>query len=316
MADFFDEQRVNRDASSEDASVSFQPFARLEPSCRVSVVAPSGPFDRASFDRGVAVLSRRYEVCFSERIFSSERYLAGPDDARRAELQSALDLEGVRAVIAARGGYGAMRLLPRIKWPPKNKALVGFSDITALHLCAQRGGFRSVHGPVITQLGSQPPAVINRLFDLLDGSEVGPLTGRTVIHDGLAEGPLLGGNLSVLTQLIGTPYVPSFRGAVLLLEDVGERPYRIDRMWTHLVLSGLLDGVAGIVLGEFTACEEKDADYSCAEVLTELASSLGVPCVAGFPIGHGDLNHPVPLGARVRLDASTRTLAFLEGAAE
>jgi muramoyltetrapeptide carboxypeptidase len=132
---------------------------------------------------------------------------------------------------------------------------------------------------------------------------------------GTAEGPLLGGNLAVLTRLLGTPYLPPLEGAVLLLEDVGERPYRLDRMWTHLALAGVFRKVRGIALGSFTRCEETDADYSGEEVLRELAASAGLPCAAGFPIGHGERNEPVPLGVRVRMDADSRTLTFLESAA-
>jgi muramoyltetrapeptide carboxypeptidase len=114
--------------------------------------------------------------------------------------------------------------------------------------------------------------------------------------------------------MLGTPYLPPLEDTVLLLEDQGERPYRLDRMWTHLQLAGVFERVKGIVLGTFTHCEEKDAPYSSAEVLRELAAGTGLPCAAGFPIGHGEHNEPVPLGVRVRLNAKERTLAFLEGA--
>jgi muramoyltetrapeptide carboxypeptidase len=125
---------------------------------------------------------------------------------------------------------------------------------------------------------------------------------------------LLGGNLSVLTRLLGTPFMPSLDGAILLLEDQGERPYRLDRMWTHLRLAGIFERIRGIALGSFTGCDEPDAGHTSAEVLRELAQSEGLPCVAGFPIGHGDLNEPVPLGVRVRLEADAATLTFLEPA--
>jgi muramoyltetrapeptide carboxypeptidase len=130
----------------------------------------------------------------------------------------------------------------------------------------------------------------------------------------MAEGHLIGGNLTVFVHLLGTPYMPPLDGAVLLLEDVGERPYRLDRMWNHLRLAGVFSRVRGIVLGEFTGCEEKDADYSSADVLRELAKETGLPCAAGFPIGHGAINYPVALGTQVRLEADTSRLTFLEGA--
>ena len=276
---------------------------------RVAVVAPSGPFDRPSFEKGLAVLATRYQPVFTERIFEAHRYLAGADVARSLELASVLGDDSIRAVFAARGGFGAMHLLSALRLSSP-KHLVGFSDFTALHCAAQKHGWRSVHAPVLTQLGKQPPEVIERLFALLEGHAVAPLTGLRTVGAGVAEGPLVGGNLSVLTRLIGTPWLPELRGAVLLLEDVGEKPYRLDRMWTHLQLAGLFVGVRAIVFGEFTGCDEKDAGYGSAEVLDELAARLGIPCAAGFRIGHGEVNQPVMLGATARLDADERTLSF------
>lgn len=209
-----------------------------------------------------------------------------------------------------------MRLLPKFGIDGLTpKLVVGFSDITALHLVLQAAGWVSVHGPVVTQLGTQPRQVADRLFHLLESAEAPapPLRGTGLVG-GVAEGPLIGGNLSVLTRLLGTPYFPALDGAVLLLEDVGERPYRLDRMWTHLALAGVFDRVRGIALGEFTGCEEPDAEYGSRDVLAGLAAETGLPCLAGLPIGHGDLNHPVPLGCHVRLDATAGALEFLEPA--
>jgi muramoyltetrapeptide carboxypeptidase len=292
--------------------VAFAPARALRPKDAVAVVAPSGPFDRPAFEKGVEVLATRYRPVFSERLFETHRYLAGRDEARAEELQAALDDQLIAAVFMARGGYGAMRLLPSLRFT-HHKPLVGFSDTTALHLAMLARGWRTLHAPVLTQLGKQPPDVVARLFDCLEGRPIAPLPGTRTVVPGIAEGPLVGGNLSVLSRLIGTPYLPKLDGCVLLIEDVGERPYRLDRMWTHLQLAGALSGVAGVVFGEFTGCEEKDAAYSTADVMDELAQVLGVPCAAGFVIGHGETNFPVPLGARVRLDADRQALTFLEG---
>lgn len=280
----------------------------LRPGDRVAVVAPAGPFDRPSFERGLAVLATRYQPVFDERLFDTHRYLAGTDASRGEQLQAAFDDPGLKAIFAARGGYGAMRLLPSLKLPAAPKWLAGFSDVTALHLALQVNGWQSLHAPVLTQLGKQSGEVIARFFDALEGKGVPPLRGTTTVVPGVAEGPLLGGNLSVLTRLIGTKWLPSLRGAVLLIEDVGERPYRLDRMWVHLKLAGALEGVAGVVFGEFTGCDEKDAGYTASDVMHEFARALGVPCAAGFTIGHGEVNEPVILGARVRLDAGALTV--------
>lgn len=295
----------------------YRAFPALRPGDRVVAVAPAGPFDRASFEAGLAVIAGRYQVHYDAQLLTRHRYLAGSDERRLRELASALTDTDSRAVFCARGGYGVMRLLAgleTIDWAPK--PVIGFSDITALHQLAQRRGLVSVHGPNLTQLARLDQVAPARLFGLLESdAPVGDLTGAETYVDGTAEGPLVGGNLSVLTRLLGTTFLAPLDGAVLLLEDVGERPYRLDRMWTHLELAGVFDRVRGIVLGDFTGCEEKDAEYSSADVLRELAASTGLPCAAGFPLGHGAQNQPVPLGVRVRLDAGSRRLTFLDSAA-
>ena len=287
----------------------------LSPGDTLRVIAPSGPFDSEPLEAGIRVLERRYRVDVSPGSASRHRYLAGTTERRGAEFRAWLDAPG-QAALCARGGFGAMHLLPslpaRLDTPG---LLVGFSDITALHLALQSRGVVSVHGPVVTQLGKQPTHAVDRLFHLLESPEPAPtLQGTETWVPGAAGGRLIGGNLSLVASLVGTPYFPDARGALLLLEDIGERPYRLDRMWTQLRLSGVLDSVAGIVLGEFTGCEEKEAAYASADVLRELVVALGKPCVAGFQVGHGDINLAVPLGVRARLDGASLTLSFLEPA--
>jgi muramoyltetrapeptide carboxypeptidase len=296
----------------------FHKARALRPGESVAVIAPAGPFDRESFEAGVAVVAERYRVQYDPGIFLRHRYLAGDDHRRLAELNHALADHSIRGIFCARGGYGTMRLLQKLQ--PQGSAklakpLVGFSDITALHQWRQSQGIVSIHGPVLTQLGRLGRPTSERLFSLLESNAPAkPLHGTTSFVEGTAEGPLLGGNLSVFTRLLGTPFMPALDGAVLLLEDVGERPYRLDRMWTHLELAGVFRKVSGIALGSFTHCEERDATYSSQEVLRELAVATGLPCAIGFPIGHGDINEPVALGVRVRLDATTAQLTFMESA--
>jgi muramoyltetrapeptide carboxypeptidase len=293
-------------------NASFAAPAALHPQDRGAVIAPASSFDRASFEAGLAVIGARYAVEYGAGIFQRHRYLAGDDARRLTELTAALADPGIRAVFCARGGYGATRLLARLRSqavPTPAKPLVGFSDITAVHLWLQSRGVMSIHGPVLTQLARLPGSTAARLFALLESGSPAPQLGGTATYcDGVAEGPLLGGNLSVFTRLLGTPFMPELAGAVLLLEDQGER------MWTHLQLAGVFERISGLVLGSFTGCEEQDAPYSSADVLRELAAATGLPCAAGFPWGHGEVNEPVALGARVRLDAGNRTLTFLEPA--
>ncbi len=297
--------------------IPFRPYPALRRGDRVAVVAPAGPFDRPSFESGLKVIADRYRVHFESGILARHRYLAGGDVRRLAELSAALADPQVKAVFCARGGYGALRLLAGLHGVALSpKPLIGFSDIVAVHAWLQREGHVSIHGPVLTQLGRLGAPTHERLFSLLETpAPAEPLEGAETYVDGIAEGPLLGGNLAVLTRLLGTPFLPPLEGAVLLLEDIGERPYRLDRMWTHLALAGIFRRIRGIVLGSFTGCEERDADYSSGDVLRDLAAGIGLPCAAGFPIGHGERNEPVPLGVRVRLDAGERRLSFLESAA-
>jgi muramoyltetrapeptide carboxypeptidase len=296
--------------------MEFAKPVRIRTGDRVRIVAPGGPFDLDSFNAGIEVLKTRYEPKFDQSIFAVDRYLAGDDHRRHAELTSAFLEPDTKAIFCARGGYGSMRLLPQLPVSTLPlKPFVGFSDMTALHLAFQAAGRITFHGPVVTQLGKQPKSVISRLFLLLESADpLPPLPGDRCFVPGTVEGPLLGGNLSVLSRLLGTPYFPDMRGAILLLEDVGEKPYRVDRMWTHLALAGVFRQVAGIVLGDFTKCEEDGVDYDCREILRGLAMDSGLPCAAGFAIGHGEANFAVPLGAKVRLDAERAVLEFLEPA--
>jgi len=299
-------------------SAIFQAPPALRPHDRVAVIAPASGFERGAFEAGLAVIAARYRTEYGDGMFERERYLAGSDARRLAELRAALADPGIRAVFCVRGGYGATRLLAELAaHAPQGapKPLVGFSDITALHLWLQAHGRISLHGPVLTQLHRLALSTHARLFELLESARpAAPLAGTATYVGGTAEGPLLGGNLSVLTRLLGTPFMPPLDGAILLLEDQGERPYRLDRMWTHLRLAGVFERARGIALGSFTGCEEPEAGYTSAEVLRELAQSEGLPCAAGFPVGHGEVNEPVPLGVRVRLDAAAASLTFLEPA--
>ena len=288
--------------------------AALRPGDAVSVIAPASPFDRPAFERGLELLSKRYRPVFRPDLFDSARYLAGSDERRLEELSEALASEETRGIFCARGGYGVLRLLGRLRLPKRTKPLIGFSDITALHASLQRHGRTSIHGPVLTQLGRLGPKAARELFDLLENPGARPLfKGRPVVG-GRALGRVVGGNLSTLTRLLGTPFMPPLESNILFLEDVGERPYRLDRMWQHLALAGVFKKVKGIALGQLVECEEKAGAFTSREIVDELVRRTGLPCVADFPVGHGGVNRPFPLGARARLDADAGTLAFLEGA--
>ncbi len=281
------------------------------------MIAPSSPFDAELFARGLEVLSGRLGLRPRMRTDVSARraYLAGDDARRIEEWREAVADPDARAIFCARGGYGAMRILPAIDPAPlldRPKLYVGFSDDAAIHAVLNRAGLATVHGPVVTQLGRVPEDAIGHFEALVSGAAPRPgpwespapgagLVGRATIRAGRASGPLLGGTLAILAHLQGTPFAPRLDGAILFLEDVGEKPYRIDRYLTQLRLSGALSGIAGVAVGQLTGCDE--GDVLAADVVRDAVLALGVPAVEGIPAGHEDANYAFPLGARASLVA-------------
>ncbi len=289
------------------------------------VIAPSGPVPAARLAKGLAVLKSRFPgaVRNAENLAAAEGWLAGADSVRIRATQAALDDPELTAIWAARGGFGATRMLHKLDpraLSQRRCPIIGFSDVTAL-LCwawvhAERKG---IHGPVVAQLGELPPSDVDRVFELLRGELPSPLQADegTVLRGGTVEGPLIAGNLEVLRSLIGTSSMPSLRGCILALEEVGERPYRIDRALTHLLASGALRGVHGIAVGQLRSCEEPveggSQGPSAVDVVLERLGSLGVPVVTGLPFGHApDQNLALGFGARHRLLADDATLEQLE----
>ena len=269
-------------------------------------MAPCSPFDRERFERGLPLLQARYRVELADGLFERAGYLAGGDDARLAALLGALEDDQTRALVAARGGYGSTRLLPRLDVARVRRAgkwLVGFSDVTALHALWRRAGLCSIHGPMVCSLWEASEAAQAEWGALLEGKASAPLEGLSCVRPGRAEGVLFGGNLTVLGALVGTPYMPNLDGTVLLLEDVTERPYRIDRTLTSLLQSGALAGVQAVVLGQFSQCDAGADGVSALQVLEERLSALGVPVLGDAPVGHVAENRAVLLGARVAVDA-------------
>lgn len=287
----------------------------LRPGSLVDVIAQSSPFDAEGFRSGIHLLeSLGYRVRHRPDVFERQRFLAGSDERRRDELLGALAASDSDVVWCARGGYGATRLLGDIPLETIRKAgklLVGFSDVTALHARWLVAGVPSVHGSMIARLASEPEDVRSGLLSLLARGRMAMQVGAPVVA-GVAEGVLTGGNLALLAAMCGTPYQPDFKGRVVFLEDIGERPYRLDRMLVQCAQAGLFRGVAGIALGEFLDCDDAKAGISSAEVLREHVESLGVPVVAALPSGHGKVNHALPFGVRVRIDGGAGTLTQLE----
>jgi len=295
----------------------------LRPGSQIGIAAPAGPIEnREGLDRGIAVLERLgFRVRFDDRIFESFRYLAGTDEARAEELQFLFEDPSIDAILALRGGFGCARLIPLLdegRLRPHCKLFMGFSDLTTLHLFFRRRfGWVTIHGPMAASasLGNISPAEEKNLYSLLTDPQYMPQLSFAELEGwvpGVAEGKLVGGCLSLVAASIGTPYEIRTEGRILFLEDLGEEPYRIDRMLTHLRLAHMLDSVAGILLGGFHDCNPERGDYTIEDTLRENLEPLGVPLLARFPSGHGTENWALPLGVRVRLDAQAQRLEVLE----
>lgn len=291
----------------------------LAPGARVGLVAPAGPI---ADDRFEAALERCRFFDLEPVPGRSARlrtgYLAGSDEERRRDLQEMLDDPAIDAVWALRGGYGTMRLLPDLSAPLSPKPYIGFSDNTALHLWLLGFGCVSFHGPHAG--GEFTPLAIDCFRRVLfDPEPAGSLPLAAIPQTwrgGQAEGRLLGGNLSLLAALCGTPWQPDARGCILFIEEVGEPPYRVDRMLRQLELAGVTRGVTGLLIGQFTECETAEDDELERAALREFAERLAVPTLAGLPFGHVAENWTLPVGVRAGLDADAGTLSLLEPAVE
>lgn len=306
----------------------------LEAGDTVALVAPCGICEEDDARRFAdSFTAAGYRVVIEPEIHDRRhRYLAGTDDERAAELDRAIRDPAVRGIFVLRGGYGLTRILDRIDYDALRrdpKVIAGYSDVTALHVAVgRRARLVTFHAPMassVRAVGDAPsfaersfrdmllldPAAPRRMIPMPDGQRVTTVTGGT------CTGRLVGGNLSLIAATIGTPYEIDAAGAVLFIEDVNERPYRIDRLLSQLRLAGVLDGVAGVVVGQFTCDdyegEKKEADEQAQrEVVLEYCRALGCPAVADFPCGHVRDNATLPLGAMVTLDADAGTLEVIE----
>jgi len=284
----------------------------LRPGDTVRAIAPAGPFDRALVLRGLGWLAGRYRVKFEPGLFARDGFLAGSDARRLSELNAALRDPAAAAVIASRGGYGLTRIahtadIGALRKQPK--WLVGFSDITVLHVEAQRNGVASLHATNVAGLGRADSSVRSDFVTALERpNAIRSFAGLKCLRGGLARGLVAGGNLTLLFTCAAAGRLSFADGTVLLLEDVGEAPYRVDRMLSALLASGALDRIGAVVVGDFTDASPGRYGVEIEAVLTERLGALGVPVVAGFPVGHGRRNVPVHFGAPAEVDATGGTV--------
>ena len=296
----------------------------LEPGDRIALVSPASPFARAEFERGVAEIRRLgYEPVYDDSVFETSMFTSGSADVRAAAFTRAWLDPQVAALVAVRGGYGSVQLLPmldvsRLRETPK--LFVGYSDNTSLltWLTCQCG-ITALHGPMIEgglargAEGYDETSFLGLMQGRGAGLELRP-DGLSVVKTGQAEGRLLGGTLTELAGSLGTPYaLDPPDGSILFIEDVDERPYRIDRLMTQLRQSGVLARASGLVFGEMRGCDEPAGTPTAHDAIEAITSDFPGPVLIGFPSGH--TSGPIwtlPLGVRVRVETTPRPSIFVE----
>jgi len=292
----------------------------------IGVVSPGSPVLRERLEKGIEYLkSRGYQVVLGRHVFDTYGYLAGEDQDRVDDIHAMFSDSKVKAIICSRGGYGAARLLDKLDYEliaNHPKILVGYSDITALQLAIlKKTNVLTFSGPMVAvELGKGiDPFTEKHFWPMLNGKEscknlVQPEeTELKVLRSGKIEGQLVGGCLSVICSLIGTDYLPDFRGRILILEEVGEEPYRIDRFLNQLRTVGILQQVSGIIFAQFLDClpKGKTPSFTIAEVIEDYIRPLQVPAVAGFLYGHTESKFTIPIGGWVQLDTAERCVLRL-----
>lgn len=283
------------------------------PGLPLAVAAPAGAIAQKKLEDGLAVLAELAPnslIRVDEAVLDQEGYLAGSDAGRAGHLSELMCDPGLGAVLCARGGFGASRLLPLLDLPTlaKNRRLLmGFSDCTALLNVLAAHGLITLHGPMVSQLPRLDQRSRAVLASLLAGKPEWPLRleGHAIIP-GKARGVLWGGNLTMLCHLLGTPWWPRLDGGILFLEEINEPPYRLDRLLTQLELAGVLGSIAGLALGALSNGDDDSLELS--EVASRRLASLDLPLVVGLPFGHGSSNMPLPIGAMAELDADAGLL--------
>ena len=285
----------------------------------MGVLAPASPCPAEEIKAGCSALER-LGLKVALNVGSGDcypRYLAASDEQRASCFNEFVRDPAIKALLCLRGGYGSLRILPRLSYAHFRftpKALVGFSDITALLLaCHTRAGVVCFHGPTVSSLATADPETMESLWAALSSSEpmVMHFSEALCLRGGRAEGSVLGGNLTTISHLLGTSFFPDLSDCILFLEDRGEPLYRIDRMLTQLMYSGSLDGVTALILGDFS---ESGARHELNDLVLERLASTSFPILSGIPVGHGQRNITLPLGVSATLDAGTGTLSYHQAA--
>jgi muramoyltetrapeptide carboxypeptidase len=290
----------------------------LKPGALIGVIAPASSVQSSALQAGIAALrAEGFEVELGASVYEQKGYLAGTADKRAADLDSFFRRDDIDAIFCARGGFGSIQTLAYLSQALKNhpKIFVGYSDITVLlNWLYQFCGMITFHAPMVAEDIARGLTEEGKrfLWGVLSGKQNGwSLRLDETLRPGKAEAQMMGGCLSMLVTTLGTPYEIDTRGKLLFMEEVGERPYRVERMLTHLKMAGKLDRVAGVVFGDFTRCED-EGSRDVKEIISELFHDARYPVVMGMRAGHGQENLALPFGATMRLDGDQATLALLE----
>ncbi|MFH2065214.1 MAG: LD-carboxypeptidase [Pseudomonadota bacterium] len=298
----------------EDTETKIMYPAALRPGDTIGIVAPAGAFDHMKLHRGISVVEQMgFKVFTPKGLFEKEDYLAGSDEHRAQILNHLFQEPSIKAVICARGGFGSVRILSLLDYKTirdSRKIFLGFSDITAILTTFQtRCGLIGFHGPMITSLADANTESRDAMYKALTSNRkltIKPGKGLT-LKSGVRAGTVTGGNLATLCHLVGTPFEPDLNGHILVLEDVGEPHYKIDRMLIQMKLAGCFKGLSGLVLGSFENCGTLEGIYRIVE---RLFKEYDYPVLAGFEIGHGTTNITFPVGLKATLDADNHMLIY------
>lgn len=292
----------------------------------IGIVAPGSPTTEEKVEKAYEKLKEMgFKVKLGKSCYSKYGYLAGRDELRAEDLNSMFRDTEVDGIICLRGGYGTIRILELLDYNlirANPKVFVGYSDITAIHIAInQISNLVTFHGPMAASdlAGDISKFSLESLFNSIlhedfDGNLKNPTEELITINGGVAEGQIIGGNLSLIASTIGTPYEIDTKGKIIFIEEIGEEPYRIDRMLNQLKLSNKLQEAEGIILGNFSNCMPEDPDMSLTleEVIDDLIRPLNKPTLYNLQAGHCDPNITIPFGVRVRLNADRKEIVVLE----
>ncbi len=280
---------------------------------KIGIIAPAGPVREEEIHDSLEFLKGNFNIVLGDSLFSTFKgYLSAPDSIRVEEIHYMFLRKDIKAVLCARGGYGSLRIIDKIDFSiirDNPKIFMGHSDITVLLIsfinCAHIVTF---HGPMLKEAGRENLSHSFEMF-MKGNRYIIDISHCNILRNGRIEGEIIGGNLSMILSLLGTPYLPSFKGKVLFIEEKDEPLYRIDRMFTQLRLSGIFSQISGLILGDFIGCGNYE---QIEDLIMDISDSQDIGIISGFPAGHGKKNIPFPLGVKIRVDFEQKRLLFLD----